>query len=329
MRLVAIRLMRAKEMYLVAALLAFGLHVSLGACPADRGCFPVSGNIAFGRTIFANSTCGDPQNTFEITQVGDNIVDVCDASDPDKSHPATLANDNNDTTRWQAEELEHFVTLQLDFTFPMRLENSIMTFRSFRPRRMILEKSSDYGASWTPYQFYDAFCTPSTIVPDGLFQDIMEGTRGNFPSDSIEAFCLDDDSSPGTPLEFGTVNFLAVERFGNNRFDDETIIDHLVVTNLRARFRSLYTAGDTSDPQTARAFYYSVTEWNVEGYCHCNGHAETCVRRDDESNPEGKILSGCDCQHNTEGDNCERCKPLFNNKPYRAGNSTHPNECES
>ena len=86
------------------------------------------------------------------------------------------------------------------------------------------------------------------------------------------------------------VKFLAVERFGNNRFDDETIINHLVVTNLRARFRDLYTLGNTTVPATALQFFYGVTEWNVEGHCYCNGHVETCVQRDGESDPLGKVV---------------------------------------
>ena len=39
-------------------------------------------------------------------------------------------------------------------------------------------------------------------------------------------------------------------------------------------------------------------------------------------------MSGCDCQHNTEGVSCERCLPLYNNKPYGKGNSTDQNACE-
>ena len=87
------------------------------------------------------------------------------------------------------------------------------------------------------------------------------------------------------------VEFRAAERFGNKRFDDVAIIDHLMVTNLRARFRLLQTQGDDgpgADASILQKYYYSVTEWDVQGYCHCNGHAETCVQRGGESTPEGK-----------------------------------------
>ena len=36
----------------------------------------------------------------------------------------------------------------------------------------------------------------------------------------------------------------------------------------------------------------------------------------------------CSCEHNTEGEDCERCKPLFNNKPWAFATSQNANECE-
>ena len=71
------------------------------------------------------------------------------------------------------------------------------------------------------------------------------------------------------------------------------VINHLVVTNLRARFRDLSTLGDdfmpTPLPDIKRKYFYAVTEWVVEGHCYCSGHAERCIQQGDESTAVGKV----------------------------------------
>ena len=130
---------------------------------------------------------------------------LCNATDPAKAHPPYLANDNNETTQWQARVYEFFVTMQLNFSFPMRLENSVLFFSSLRPNLVILEKSSDYGVTWTPYQFYSLSCRP-LLTLDGLFQTVTSKERNELPSDSIEAFCITDDTDGSA----GTVEIVTI-----------------------------------------------------------------------------------------------------------------------
>lgn len=190
---------------LVVALLIISYQNVASDCTLSKGCFPMSANIAFGRNITANSTCGNPPREFEIPQSEKDVVDVCNATDSVKSHPAIKAIDNDSETFWKAEEYNFFVTLQLDFEYSMRLERSTITFRSFRPNRMILEKSSDFGVTWQPYQYYSVSCIEA-LLPDGLFHGLRESKRGGLPTDSTEAFCIDEDSIPSSPAEFGTVS---------------------------------------------------------------------------------------------------------------------------
>ena len=61
--------------------------------------------------------------------------------------------------------------------------------------------------------------------------------------------------------------------------------------------------------------------------CNCNLHGKFCV-----TNALNQRV--CVCEHNTQGPNCELCKPLYNNKPWKRGSFTpHPkgtaNACES
>src|SRR6218665_122388 len=65
--------------------------------------------------------------------------------------------------------------------------------------------------------------------------------------------------------------------------------------------------------------YYSLVR------CWCNLHAMYCVIK-------GTRMA-CVCKHNTDGDLCERCLPLFNNRPWSSGSylpypTGAANECQ-
>ncbi len=69
----------------------------------------------------------------------------------------------------------------------------------------------------------------------------------------------------------------------------------------------------------------------VRGSCLCYGHASSCrpvlgVQYDADSN--GMVDGQCECQHNTEGTNCEKCKPLYNDRPWAPARSGEANECK-
>ena len=68
-------------------------------------------------------------------------------------------------------------------------------------------------------------------------------------------------------------------------------------------------------------YYYAISDIRVDGRCDCHGHAEFC---------DGVGMNQyCFCEHDTDGRDCEHCKPLYNNQPWKAANKTHANECQS
>lgn len=74
--------------------------------------------------------------------------------------------------------------------------------------------------------------------------------------------------------------------------------------------------------------YYSIQSIVVQGRCHCSGHAGKCREIVDESAPSSSKLPQCECMHNTCGPNCDRCCPLYNQKPFRIGTPQKENRCE-
>ena len=70
-------------------------------------------------------------------------------------------------------------------------------------------------------------------------------------------------------------------------------------------------------------FYFEIS-FNDFFRCKCNGHANKCDTFQD-NNFEEKYK--CDCQHNTDGIDCEKCAPFFNDRPWAAATFNEANEC--
>lgn len=287
-------------------------------------CMPAFENIAFGKNVNSNNTCGKPRRQYCVqtgTSGAKKTCDFCDASQAGYNHPPYLMTDivsEANPTWWQSQTL-------LDNKYPVRLIMNFektyevlfirIKFHTIRPHSFAIFKKSSYDPNeqWTPYQYYSRTCQQTYGLPNNEIVKI---------SNQKIALCSDEFSSM-TPLSGGNVAFLTLRyRPGKNNFDDHTQLqDFVTVSSLRFDLDRLNTFGDEvfGDPKVLRSYYFAISNIAVGGRCKCNGHASAC--------DTVKGILQCKCEHNTAGIDCEKCLPLFNDRPWRKGSGKSANPC--
>ena len=299
-------------------------------------CIPAAQNAAYrgGKTkVSATSTCGSPRTGYSYCRIHPiNGCGKCNASNPFPilNHDEKYMNDprNGLTTWWQSETwwnwyktnqedpLQVNATLSFNKSFDIMGEVRIV-FDSPRPFAMVLEKSTNKGQSWVPLQFYADSCQTRFGMSDSQTDQDMD--------ENFNAVCTQEYSSID-PQRNGVVMFDFSKRYSKSNFWNRNVQNYLWATDIRIRM--LYpgaAVAESANPTESnlKQFYYAISDITIASRCKCNGHAKWC----DYPNESGK---NCDCYHDTAGDDCEMCKPLYNNKPWRAASSeSQPNPCES
>ncbi|XP_047134254.1 laminin subunit gamma-1 [Hydra vulgaris] len=299
-------------------------------CKRDDGvsqrCMPVFENIAFDKDIVANNTCGLHKPEQYCVQTGTSgakkICDYCDDKNPGQRHPANLMTDiklEENPTWWQSETLlenKKGVHLILDLKKKYHVAFIRIRFHTIRPHSFSIYKKSTYNPNeeWVPYQYYSRTCEETYGVPNKATVSI---------SNQKVALCTDEYSGL-IPLSGGNVAFLTLDnRPGKSEFDKyKELQDWVTVTALKINLDQLNTFGDEvfGDPKVLKSYYFAVSDIAVGGRCHCHGHASTCAHL------QGKLY--CECDHNTAGMDCEKCLPLFNDRPWRAAQDS-ANPCKA
>ncbi|XP_070558524.1 netrin-4-like [Ptychodera flava] len=293
---------------------------------ATQTCHPRPGNLVVGREVTALQ-CG-LQKGEKYCAVDDcsNIECIkCNARKENKAHPASHMIDSflsHPDTWWQSPLGGAPEAIQLDLEGRFYFTHLVMVFKSSRPAAMVIERSDDFGRSWRPYAYYAANCTEEF----GLAED--EVTDGG-------AVCTSRYSDP-EPCTRGEVIFrsLLPTRGRVDPYSAETQ-DRMKITNLRITLMKSQQCpcvlkNPTLAAELPKLNYFAVYDMIVGGTCFCNGHANECVPIEDEKDtPENKVHGKCVCQHNTDGENCERCLPMYNDAPWRPANAltNEPNAC--
>ncbi|XP_022106047.1 laminin subunit beta-1-like isoform X2 [Acanthaster planci] len=272
------------------------------------------------RTVTVTSTCGTPASDYELRFVGSEgdgyQRQTCNATDPENAHPAAALYDAvtsffllrpDLSTWWQSASGDRDVQLTLMLGDRFLFQGTTLVFRSLRPKSLFIEKSNNFGQAWLALQYYAISCSQTfPSVP------VVEGAVKYLPI-CEEKYVVGDSSTEIPNSDIQQVQYNPAQKLGME-FSQEAVMRYFTITNIRI---TLGLPGS----QTVLRNYFAVADWEVNGQCLCFGHAEQC---------QGEDASECVCQHNTAGRHCDRCLPLFNNKPWRAAvpGPNSANACE-
>ncbi|XP_035520934.1 netrin-4-like isoform X2 [Morone saxatilis] len=304
-----------------------------------RACNPRIGNLAQGRVLSTQSVCGSNSSEpycFYKQTAAPRIRESCSAAKcgkcnaafPSQAHPPSAMSDSSfryPDTWWQSAEGVKEETLQLDLETEFILTHLILVFRSPRPAAMVLERSQDHGRTWKTLRYFARDC-------EEVF-GLVEGSPGG----ESGATCTSKYSG-AFPCARGEVIYRALSPWQSVDPYGPAAQEQLMITNLRVRLLQRQSCPCQAKHPGADVLptdHYAIYDFIVKGSCLCNGHSDHCIpargyqpRQQKTSN---MVHGKCVCRHNTAGDHCERCAPLYNDQPWQAANGIigTPNECQT
>uniref|UniRef100_A0A8C9T8A9 Netrin-G2 n=1 Tax=Scleropages formosus TaxID=113540 RepID=A0A8C9T8A9_SCLFO len=287
-------------------------------------------------------TCGNPPERFCTLENPYLCSDECDASNPDLAHPPQLMQDRErggpltywQTITWRRYPEPLLANVTLSWNKSLEVTDDIqVTFEYGRPTAMVLDKSLDYGRTWQPYQFYADDCMDAFAMPPKAVEELSA-------SNATRVICTERYSRWVGSRNDKSVRFEVRARFaifaGPRLLDMDNLYalmesakglrDFFTFTNLRLRLLRPALGGTYVQRENLDKYFYAISNIEVPARCKCNLHADKCTFRD------GNLE--CQCDHNTAGQDCNRCKSGFQAKPWTPGSylpapNGSPNACTS
>ncbi|EDV30114.1 uncharacterized protein Dana_GF19300, isoform A [Drosophila ananassae] len=330
-----------------------------------RACIPDFVNVAFDAPVLSSGTCGayHTQRYCEyVPGTGrdterEMVCKSCNLQDPAGSFPTRLLTDlhnSNNVTCWRSEPIPAngsnnvTLTLSLGKKYELTYINLQLCPHAPRPESMVIYKSTDYGNTWQPFQYYSSQCRRMFGRPARL----QMGKHNEH-----EARCS-DPMHPGPGGQPSRIAFSTLDGRPSARDLDSSPVlqDWVTATDIRVVFlrvqrpnpqallslKAAY-ADLTSDSSFLRTgpsdnnievpvetglsdgslsgLHYAFSDFTVGGRCKCNGHGSKC-------SPDVNGQLNCECRHNTAGRDCERCKPFYFDRPWGRATAKDANECK-
>ncbi|XP_060916851.1 sarcoplasmic reticulum histidine-rich calcium-binding protein isoform X1 [Labrus mixtus] len=285
-------------------------------------------------------TCGNPPERFCTLENPYLCSDECDASNPDLAHPPQLMQDRErnglltywQTVTWRRHPEPLLANITMSWNKSLELTDDIqITFEYGRPTIMIMDKSMDNGRSWQAYQYYADDCIDAFNMPPKRVRDLL-------PANITRVICTEEYSRWVGSKNEKNVKFEVRARFAvfaGSRLQNmdslytrmesmKGLRDFFTFTNLRLRLLRPALGGTYVQRDNLLKYFYAISNIEVPARCKCNLHASQCLLQ------EGNLQ--CQCEHNTTGQDCQRCRKGFKAKSWKAGsylptpNGT-PNTC--
>ncbi|XP_003474286.2 usherin isoform X2 [Cavia porcellus] len=238
--------------------------------------------------------------------------------DPD-AHPLSFINDNNTGTSWISHVFTNITELDAGVTISVDLENGqyqvfyvVIQFSSPQPTAIKIQRKKEDSLDWEDWQYFARNCSTFGMENNGDLET----------SDSVNCLQL----SRFSPYSRGNVTFSILNpepkcRPGCSDFYNNPALQEFVkATQIRLHFHGQYHTTDAGVNLGHR--YYAIDEITIGGRCQCHGHANRC---DTRSQPYRCL---CAQESFTHGLHCDRCLPLYNDKPFRAGDEAHAFACK-
>uniref|UniRef100_A0A8D3DT25 Laminin, beta 4 n=1 Tax=Scophthalmus maximus TaxID=52904 RepID=A0A8D3DT25_SCOMX len=313
-------------------------------CPVSS-CSPQLGDLMLGRAaqLSASSTCGlDGPHNYCIIGYLEKCF-TCDSRlsynhyNNQNSHRIeniiTTFDPERKTKWWQSENGVHQVSIQLDLETVFQFSHLVLSFKSFRPAAMLVERSKDFGRTWKVFRYFAEDC--SLHFP----------SASNEPADSVDDIICDSRYSGSEPSTDGEVVLKALDPVFYVLCSITLILDHFTLgmfSALQVHGRCVCqhnTAGDNCE--RCQDFHHDAP-WRPGGgdavvvcrRCNCHGHSDSCHFDAVRFQATGGVSGGvCDsCRHDRMGPQCELCRPFLYRDPQKVTDDPHacrPCDCDA
>uniref|UniRef100_A0A1I8GFS7 Laminin N-terminal domain-containing protein n=1 Tax=Macrostomum lignano TaxID=282301 RepID=A0A1I8GFS7_9PLAT len=313
-------------------------------------CEPPFENLAVNRQVVASSTCGSPPIRV-CSRRG--FCDLCDSEQRKLSYSASHLTDYHvHSTCWISGRVSPDDS-GVNLTLSLGKKHTVYYSDRLRiglPDAIEAYKSADFGATWQLWHLFSNNCSadypghragysydfgvyinPREVVCSDTSQvDPAVPGSANSDTDKFDSSPHSDENRRSNSMDRIVLSFSTnFKRYRpqEDRDRDPIIADWMLATDIRLLLRRKQRRQQSRRrdfPAVAVGDAFALSNIDVGGRCFCNGHAARCLPNSKAGGPGASV---CDCQHGTEGEDCERCKPFWVDLPWRRGTQEQPTQC--